>query len=145
MADPAAFPTCTHTNNCACGGEPHSYKKSYKQVLDIVRPVFVFEWGPGPNSIMAMDMPECKYVVSVEQDKKWIPDLNNDKHAVIHTRTSSPMYPSLFGCENFDIFFIDSRRRGDCIYRVYMDCKDSAVICLHDAQRKRYHADLARF
>ncbi len=52
-----------------------------------------------------------------------------------------------FGCANSDLFFVDSRRRAQCLRAIYSLRRQNPelVVCLHDAQRSRYHQALALF
>jgi hypothetical protein len=143
------FPTCNHTHNCDCSGGVTSYVGPYYKLLEIVQPEIVMEWGPGTNTRMALELESVKRVISVEQDKKWIPNLDMKRQYAVHVRVDSMYYTGekvdFFGGKDADIFFVDSRRRAECIEAVHRHCKLEAVLCLHDAQRSRYHEALDLF
>lgn len=160
MADITKFPYCGHRHNCPCSQGVQSYVPYYKQVLDLLQPRGVYEWGPGKNTQMALDMDCVQNVVSVEQEKRWIPDIHYKRQTVLYMQTGSEYYtkgyPGMFESHLFDLFFVDSRRRAECIDAVYEYTRGGptlprthlpvpAVLCLHDAQRSRYHKALGRF
>lgn len=131
--------------NCDCSGGVRSYVPDYAKLLNLVRPRRVFEWGPGINTTMAMRM--GAEVFAIEPLLKWLRPLplDNPKLAVLVTPTTSPFYLRLHGRENSDIFFVDSRRRAECLDLIREQADPDALICLHDAQRTRYNAALRRF
>ena len=152
MADKATFPRCEHTHNCDCSGGVQGYALCYNRLLQVLTPDQVFEWGPGLNTEQALALSTTRRVVSVEQDPKWIPEIKFQRQVIIHLQDSSKMYTgrdmAMFGCLDFDLFFVDSRRRAECINAVYdvvCPVNPEVVVCLHDAQRDRYHDALADF
>jgi hypothetical protein len=84
-------------------------------------------------------------VVAVEQNSKYVPNLPSEKFTVRIIPVNDPRYVLLDGSCNADLYFVDSRRRAECIASVFNSCSDKAVLCLHDAQRARYHAALKQF
>jgi hypothetical protein len=145
MADPAEFPRCDHTHNCDCSGGTHSYAPFYKEVLRTIQPARVYEWGPGLNTEMALQLPTTKEVTSVEQEPKWIPKNLLRRQIILHQRADSLYYTRVLGAGAYNLFFVDSRRRAECLEVVRHGCSEAAVVCLHDAQRARYHEALAKF
>lgn len=131
--------------NCDCGGGVQSYFQHYKLVLSVVRPKRVFEWGPGENTRMALQADA--EVFAIESLLKWVAPLPTDHQrlAVLVTPIDAASYLSLHGKEDSDLFFVDARRRAECLDLVRQRAKPEAVVCLHDAQRKRYNASLQRF
>jgi hypothetical protein len=145
MADKTKFPRCEHKGNCGCTAL-HSYLKHYSKLLPALSPERVFEWGPGLNTQVATGLPSVRRIVSVEQDKRWIPDKLCPSQQILNVKPSSPWYVHLWDMRDADVFFVDSRRRAECISLVHKQAtKDTAVVCLHDAQRCRYHEALALF
>ncbi len=130
---------------CGCAGGVRSYAPHYARLLEITRARQVFEWGPGPNTRMALAA--GAKVFAIEPVLRWVSPLPLDDPnlAVLVTPTISPFYLSLHGHEDSDMFFVDSRRRAECLDLVREQAKPEAIICLHDAQRVRYNAALRRF
>jgi len=151
MADITKFPYCGHRHNCPCSQGVQSYVPYYQEVLDAMQPIGVYEWGPGKNTDMALRQGVAN-VVSVEQEKRWIPDVQFQRQTVLHMKVASEYYasgyPGMFESGLFDLFFVDSRRRAECIENVYKYASthnDEVVLCVHDAQRSRYHEALGKF
>lgn len=137
------FSTCNCTGSCGHAGF-HSYEGVYPLVLRIVRPSLVFEWGPGPNSRMAVEA--GARVCAVESKAQFVPQgLPAHKFSCRIAPVQSAEYVNIGPYAHADLFFIDGRRRSDCIRSVRSCCLDRAVLCLHDAQRERYHEALRSF
>ena len=137
-------PVCScQVPNCGCAGGMHTYVEHYSRLVRLVKPRMVFEWGPGPNTVIALKL--GAQVVSVEPERKWIPDINHQAWTCILAREDSPGYMSLWHCQSAAVFFIDSRRREDCLELVYLQSRPDAIAVLHDAQRRRYQRSLERF
>ena len=132
-------------HKCDCAVGVRSYAPHYARVLEIVRPRQVFEWGPGPNTRMALAA--GAKVFAIEPVLRWVSPLPLDDPnlAVLVTPTTSPFYLNLHGREDSDVFFVDSRRRAECLDLIREQAKPEAIVCLHDAQRSRYNAALRRF
>jgi len=129
--------------NCGCSLGMQSYVDVYADLIRTLRPQLVLEWGPGRNTIMALQ--SGARVVSIESEKRWIPDGANQRWTCILAQERSPDYLRLWGCDDADIFFVDGRRRSECLAALHLMCKPSAVVCLHDAQRIRYQKALGLF
>ena len=143
---------CSHSHNCSCSGGTHSYVPYYEKIINLIKPVNVFEWGPGKNTDIALQTESLKKIVSVEQDKRWIPTISDSRSCIIYCSQDSDFYVK--GFENywvenkFDLFFIDSRKRSECLETVYnysLEHNLSTIVCLHDAQRERYRKALSKF
>ena len=130
---------------CGCAGGVRSYAPHYAWLLEICRPRRVFEWGPGPNTLMALG--GGAKVFAIEPVLRWVSPLPLDDPnlAVLVTPTNSSFYLSLHGHEDSDLFFVDSRRRAECLDLIREQAKPEAIVCLHDAQRSRYNASLRKF
>jgi hypothetical protein len=125
----------------------HSYVPFYQTVLDRLNPKLVYEWGPGVNSMMAVN--GGAEVVAVEHDLRFVPTNLGPLFRAILVDLKSPRYPSPL-ITNADIYFVDSRQRAECIESVWQECvlqgsAPNTVVALHDAQRTRYHAALRLF
>jgi hypothetical protein len=129
--------------NCGCAGGMQTYAPFYAALVRLFRPETVFEWGPGLNTAMALDA--GARVTAIESSRDWIPKGTHGKFACIWVPENDPRYISTWGESKADLFFVDGRKRADCIRTVYDECKEGAILCLHDAQRKRYFWALNRF
>jgi hypothetical protein len=115
---------------------------AYARVLSELKPKRILEWGPGENTLMGLRA--GAHVYSIEQDPSYIPYISPTApfQSAVHP-VASPLYIDLHGRNDADLYFVDSRRRLDCIRaaRLHGTTPDR-VLCLHDAQRLRYHAAL---
>jgi hypothetical protein len=141
---PETYPACGCPvgAHCACSAL-HSYSASYRRLLEITRPVKVFEWGPGPNTQLALEV--GARVVSRECDPKWVPGARAPELALEVMDCTGSRWVDLGSDRDAEVFFIDSRRRVDCLAAVLAQATPEALVCLHDAQRRRYHSALAAF
>jgi hypothetical protein len=139
-----AYPACgcPPDAHCECAAL-HSYREAYRRLLAIARPGKVFEWGPGPNTRLALEA--GAEVVSREFDPKWVPDVRDPKLAVELVEWAGPRWTDLGPDRDAEVFFVDSRRRSDCLAAVLDQAPAESLVCLHDAQRRRYHPALAAF
>lgn len=139
---PGKYLPCEHDGCCPCASI-HSYKDHYRKIFSTLNISSVFEWGPGLNTEIAIE--NGSRVFSKEHDGKWIPkniSSNLWSYGLYDVRT--PDYIEVVGDE-WDLYFVDGRRRSECLESVFKSCKDSALVCLHDAQRPRYHDALSLF
>lgn len=125
----------------------HDYRDAYAHVLDVLKPARIFEWGPGLQTRMALQRKTTKEIFAIEQEKKWLPEKGDRRLSCLWVGIWNPHYVHLHGRAYFDLFFIDSRRREDCLdlVRTSTATNPNAVVCLHDAQRPQYHAHLYKF
>jgi hypothetical protein len=139
-----AFPACgcPEESHCECSAL-HSYRDCYRRLLTIARPRKVLEWGPGLNTRLALEA--GAEVISREFDPKWVPDCPHPKHTAELVDWQSSRWTDLGHDRDAELFFIDSRRRSDCLEAVLAQAPAESLVCLHDAQRRRYHAALAWF
>lgn len=145
MAWVSSYEICQCENPfCVCGGLIHSFHQSFEHVLQAVKPKRVFEWGPGLNTSLAID--SGAYVTTVDSMFRWVPRGLPDGMLSVHVvPVKSAWYVKLYGESNADLFFVDGRRRSECLRLVRAACREDAVVCLHDAQRERYHEALRLF
>lgn len=135
------WPTCKcPVPNCGCAGGMQSYFDHYKTLLKILRPERVIEWGPGPNTQAALDA--GAEVLSIEHDRAWMPKGSHPRWACVIAPLDSEWYVDLYGAFNADLAFVDGRRRQECVEMCVNVLRDDAIVCLHDAQRYRYHGAL---
>lgn len=139
------FPVCACRHRyCRCAGDMHGYRDGYVGLLSALRPKQVFEWGPGANTEMALADPECE-VFAVEHQPKWVPVPLDDRFQCLVCGVDSPSYVNLHNRDQADVFFVDGRRRDACLNLVFLLGSLKSVVCLHDAQRIRYHEALGKF
>lgn len=141
----APFPECGCTYECPCAGF-YGYVDGYTQYLTYLRahkgPCNILEWGPGKNTQIAKDLGHT--VHSVEHNSRyWY--LAEGCDYLFAKPLESPEYvkPCLF--DDYDVFFIDGRRRQSCLYNCFQSARSDALIFLHDANRKTYHETLGAF
>ena len=106
-----------------------------------LRPRLVVEWGPGPNTQMALAV--GAEVFSIEHDTQWLPKDSSPKLVVLLAPKDGDRY--FFFPAEADLYFIDGRNRARCLELVYERARADAVVCLHDAQRQAYRQMLLRF
>jgi len=146
MADPRRFPSCRCLwKRCGCSGGIHSFASHYRRLLQRLRPRRILEWGPGESTRVALEQPTLEEIVSIEHNPKWLPPIDDSRWRVIMAQTDEPGYVDLHGLEDVDLFFVDARRRVECLELTLEQARPGAAVCLHDAQRERYHEALARF
>jgi len=139
------FEICECTNNCGCAGGGHSYIDDYINVLNIFKPETVMEWGPGPNTYLALGS-GVNVVYSIEQKKKWVirTDVPGQSCEVIPVDSDEyvrhPKWRIIW-----DLYFIDSRRRQECLSLAYNQGVFESIVCIHDAQRPRYQKYIRQF
>jgi hypothetical protein len=119
----------------------HSNHADYERLLCALRPQLVVEWGPGPNTQMALAV--GAEVFSIEHDPQWMPKDLSPKLAVLLAPKDGSHY--CFFPAEADLYFIDGRNRARCLELVYDRARPDAVVCLHDAQRGAYRQALLRF
>jgi hypothetical protein len=115
----------------------------YRQLLTLLAPGKVLEWGPGPNTRLALAAGAT--VVTREFDRRWVPADHPPGLRVELVDWRASGWTALGADRDADVFFIDSRRRSDCLAAVFDQASPHALACLHDAQRRRYHSALSRF
>jgi len=139
---PGKYLPCQHDGYCGCASI-HSYEAQYRKIFTTLNISSVLEWGPGLNTEIAIE--NGSRVFSKEHDGKWIPTNISStlwSHGLYDVGT--PDYIEVMSGE-WDLYFVDGRRRSECLESVFKCCKESALVCLHDAQRPRYHDALSLF
>jgi len=149
------FQTCSCTGACGHSGADHtSYATPYLAVLQHWRPSWVFEWGPGLNTYMALA--SGAEVWSVEHNARWMPVIWSDKHHPLAIDLGAARYTAIARqvasglatprIQPPNLWFIDSGHRERILELIASTPSPRpAIVCLHDAQRERYHAALSRF
>lgn len=135
------YEPCFCEELCNCSGGIHSYRKFYSKVLKAVKPKKVLEWGPGANTRMAISF--GAEVTTIEQNPKWNPKFVHKNLTVVNTPVESSEYVSLIFEKDWDLLFVDSRRRQEILQEA--SSIKEIVVCLHDAQRYRYRKAIEKF
>ena len=121
------------------------YSKYYEKILKNISPKNIIEWGPGMGidndklkgqTQLALELTNANITV-IEQDKKWLPK-PQDRLTVKHIQVNDPEYINIEKYKDFDIFFVDSRRRQECIENAFKYANDDVLVFVHDAERQRY-------
>lgn len=136
------YPVCDcHELRCACT-PVHSFLGHYKNILEMFSPKKIFEWGPGKSTELALV--HGAHVVSIESRPEWFKKISQHPNLELRlVRADSPRY-SLIDA-NSDLFFIDADNRENCLESVFNFAKPNTIVCLHDAQRKRYQQALKKY
>jgi hypothetical protein len=138
------FPTCGCKRNCNhAKNATEFYTHHYKELLKQIEPKSVYEWGAGEHTRIALE--HTNDITSVEQNGQRIPEDLAGKVKFLNIKTSDSSYISIEGNYDHDVYFVGSRNRAECLKQILCFSKESAVVCLHDAQRRRYHGILKLF
>jgi len=139
-------PCRCESKQCLCAGlGGRLFRKHYAIILKLMRPKRVFEWGPGLSTEMALDAKAEVFTVSDRWD--YVPRqhrIGKGFTAYVH-KPDTPEYVSMHDQVNIDIYFIDGRRRAECLKLAHQWSTDKSIVLLHDAQRIRYHKALELF
>lgn len=139
-----SFPLCSHSGKCNCASI-HDFRSELQKVLNLAKPNKIYEWGPGVSTKQFLAT-EAVEIVSVEHDARWsCPYIEDPKFSCRLSKLQSSEYISIEGFNSFDLYFVDGRRRRECIESIYQNAKDEAIVCLHDAQRERYNKAIRLF
>ncbi len=156
MADELPISIITHSgfSLCHCGGlgcrcqaprgDYHDYVPAYTRLVEMLQPSRVLEWGPGPNTDIALKA--GARVWAVESQRKWLkePAANLVQLFVAESAERYADAPAWLGLD-FDLFFVDGRRRSECFqaaHKAAIHGSRKAVAALHDCQRSRYWTGL---
>ena len=132
--------------NCGCAGGTQAYLPFYRKLFDVAKSRIrsVVEWGPGENTEIALK--SGVPVISIEQELKWIPRIKDKHWTCVYVQVESLGYVGFWGNDRAGLYFIDSRRRTECIDLVFTRGQNErSIIAVHDAQRKRYQEALRQF
>lgn len=123
-----------------------SYKDALYKILDMFKPVNIFEFGPGVStSIMAM-YPSVQLIDSVEHDKAWYEKWKWEmpENVNLMFQPNMELYPETPGrVEKYDLIFVDGREREKCLYTVREKLTENGVVVLHDAERYTYQEPMS--
>jgi len=112
--------------------------------IDTYLPKSILEWGTGHFGKYALKR-GIKYTV-VAPDWIEAPLYLEELGAIceIYELDTSEYVKPPGAYDDFDFYIVDHRRRREILAHLYTQTTD-ALICLHDAQRERYHAALELF
>lgn len=132
-------------SKCTCGGGLHSYEDKFIKIINILKPKSCLEWGPGKNTSICLDT--GMHVHSKEYSQEWLfKDADKyEKYSFELIDFESEEWERINNPYLWDIFFVDSRKRQECIKEIFNNSREDSVLFLHDAQRKRYHEALSLF
>jgi hypothetical protein len=114
----------------------HSYEDAYTSLLKYIKPQRILEWGPGLNTEIALDL--GIKVVSIEHQNQWLYDKFNINHSPILTDLNSDFYIQKNEKLDYDLYFVDGRRRQEILVQIKNKATGSYLACLHDSQREKY-------
>jgi predicted O-methyltransferase YrrM len=128
------------------------YSKYYEKILSEFKPKLIVEWGPGigidndykvGQTTLALELTDAQ-ITTIEQDVRWLPK-STDRLNCLHIPVNSTIYTEVVQYKDYDFFFIDSRRRRECIQKVFNIMKNDALVFVHDAQRPEYRPAINLF
>jgi len=130
---------------CTCE-KIHSYIQYYKEILNIINPKSIYEWGPGINTKMALE--HGAKVHTKEFNEKW-KFIGGKKYGSKFIQkiidSKNPEWTKIDTPKLWDLFFIDSRERQICIKNAFNEGREDSITIVHDAQRNRYHKYIGKF
>lgn len=136
-------PICHCGHNCACAGGVHSYADHYAEIIRTYKPGIILEWGPGKNTEIALE--SGARVFSIEHEEAYARRYSkHDNYQCFIEEVKSDEYISLHNI-NADLYFVDGRRRSECLRSIFEKATGDYVVCLHDAQRSRYRDAIGLF
>lgn len=116
----------------------HDFEPTLREVLAEHQPRSILEWGPGLSTQIMRELCPDASITSIEHDRRWIGDGA--------TYVPIPNGPSEYDAwplihrpnEQYDLIFIDGRRRAACLLTALMVLADDGVVVLHDCKRPQY-------
>lgn len=114
----------------------HNYHDCYIRVMDVVKPRVVMEWGPGLNTELALE--RGAMVLSIEDNPKWFPEIDNNRWTPLHIKHDSQKYITPMPA---DLYFVDAKHRVEVLENIRQKY-GSSVVFIHDAQRADYQQEI---
>jgi hypothetical protein len=119
------------------------------QVLDLIKPMAVIEWGPGKSTEILWNYPTVMKLVSVEHDPEFHKRLMGkyNENWRLHLETNLDEYAQYKDIwYPYDLAFVDGRNRARCLLEARKGIlKPEGVAVLHDADRERYQDAIREF
>lgn len=126
----------------------YSFVPILTKYIDRIKPKKCLEWGPGKStSVFFKNISNDSSLISIEHninyfnqaktnigsDSRWTLLLNSA------TKRSSSYAHCIFNYDhNFDLVFVDGRRRVECCFAAMIKLNKNGIIILHDSNRKTY-------
>ncbi|WP_078381386.1 O-methyltransferase [Sutcliffiella halmapala] len=132
----------------------HDFENTLRKWLREIKPKKILEYGPGYSTkIMLQECPDAQ-ITSIEHHIKWYEKAKKQfgkKINLVFEKTSG--YKSHYACwplmqnkvPEYDLIFIDGRRRVECLAVGLEVLNTNGVIILHDAERKEYQHGIALY
>lgn len=113
-----------------------SYEPTLLKVLKEFKPKRVLEWGSGKSTYTLAKA--CDTVDSVEHNPSWVKsDFPSNVNQMFEPDLQ--LYFLTTGrYDDYDLIFIDGRKRNECLKHAHSVLKDGGIVMLHDAERERY-------
>lgn len=126
----------------------HSFVPILNKYLYEIKPKKCLEWGPGKStSVFLKNISNDSSLISIEHninyfnqaktnigsDSRWTLLLNS-----VTKRSSSYAHCIFNYGYNFDLVFVDGRRRVECCFAAMVKLNKNGIIILHDSNRKTY-------
>lgn len=130
------------------GGGFHSFAGPLLQAIKEMRPDEMLEWGPGYSTELMLAHGEAgSRLVSIEHDPRWVAEVRAKvgdregwelRQVPCTDRNSSYATCALDLGLQFDLIFIDGRRRVECLLVALQVIRSGGLILLHDFCRLNY-------
>lgn len=118
-----------------------SYKKFIPEILNIIQPEDILEFGPGISTKSFLNNSSAK-ILSYETDSKWYKKYNEEiKNSNLDLRLKDSEWDFneiLKEDRDFDLIFIDGGNRFEELKFCEKNFASDAVVLLHDAHREDY-------
>lgn len=126
-----------------------SFERLLRKYLRTVKPNLILEWGVGNSTLMMIQECPQAQIDTLEHDRDWFlkwelalrPYSNNVR---LHHILLDEGY-STFPRHEYDLIFIDGRRRVECLKTAKAVVSKTGVVILHDSERERYATGKALF
>lgn len=129
---------CDHGGNCKCSGGRWSFAEPFQRVLDLTKPRWCQHYGPGLDPLMSLAN-GAELVICHEGKPEYAVENAGVEMRILDESTEEYVR----GMTGFDLYFVDGRRRAECLRSIRRVCRFDSVVCLHDASRRRYHEALS--
>ena len=118
-----------------------SFDHTLKEVLKIMNPRTILEYGPGTSTKIFMEYSSVELIDSIEHNSAWYGKYKNEMNdkVKVYLQPNMQLYPeTTTRLDKYDIVFVDGRERDKCLYVSRIRLNDGGVVMLHDAERMAY-------
>jgi len=131
---------------------PVSFRPILSKYLKKIKPKHILEWGPGVSTLMMNEICPGAEVTTIEHQEKfwnyWLKKVSPMTMVVlIEDDEKGPMEnysnPSIKG--EFDLIFVDGRKRVKCMKFAKEHLSPDGVLILHDSEREEYKEGIELF